>query len=169
MTTDRPTPPGVPDDWDRLEPTTDHAPEGGPVVTPDAPGAPPLVALVAAAWGDLVTLLAVCAAALLAVVAFGYGTGLDALPWAAGVAVAWWTVAASALLAVRRGTPGMLLAGVAFADRVAGRQLAATVATALLLAVTAGLPSLAGRRHSLLGLAAGTPPSVIREGWKDDA
>ncbi len=169
MSTDRPSPPGVPDDWDRLEPATVPVPESDPVGTPNTPAAPPLVALVAAAWGDLVTLLAVCAASLVAVVAFGYGTGLEALPWAAGVAVAWWTVAAAALLAVRRGTPGMLLAGVVFADRVTGRQLARTLATALALAVTAGLPSLAGRRRSLLGLAAGTPPSVVREGWNDDA
>ena len=105
-----------------------------------------------------VTVLGASAAALLAVVAFGYGTGLHALPWALGVAVAWWGVAAAVLVAVRRGTPGMLLAGIVFEEQVPPGRLAPTLGVALLTAFSAGLLGLLGARRSPLARMAGSAP-----------
>jgi hypothetical protein len=144
----------IPDDWDAL------AERGGaPPVEAAGPAAPhgevpPPVTLMAASWADLVAMLAVCTGGLIAVMAVGQRPALPAFAWAAGLALAWWVSAASVLLVVRQGTPGMLLAGVRFLDAVPPRLVPRVLAAALLGALTLGAPGLLGGRLSPLAAAA---------------
>jgi hypothetical protein len=116
---------------------------------------------VAAAWGDSVVTLAVCTAALLGLVAAGHGGPLGALGWAAGMAAAWWVFAASILIIIRQGTPGMLLAGVVFAAPVPPRRLSLVLVAAMFHAMLLGLPSLLGASRAPLALAAGSALEAV--------
>lgn len=128
---------------------------------PKAPADPPTLNLVAAAWADLVALLAFVVAELIAVVVAGYDIKLPALPWVVTLALAWWCAAALVLVVVRRGTPGMLMAGVAFRSQVPSSRLAPAVLVALLLVCLLGLPALLGAQRSLLRLATGSPLACL--------
>jgi len=154
----------VPADWDQLrEPSATDVPPGS--TRPDRSlDPPPVVSLVAGAWADLVTVLAVCTGCLLALVALGYGAPLTALPWAAGLAGLWWVVAAATLVVVRHGTPGMLMAGLEFDGTIPRRRVPWVVLSALILWSTFGLPSAIGRTGWLLRLSAGVAviPSAQR-------
>jgi len=152
-----------PSNWDRLkEPPSDRnqpaAPGDG---TPIEPAMPPLIILLAAAWGDLVAVLVVCTAGLLAVVGFGHRVTLPCLPWAAALAISWWAVSSAVLLVVRRGTPGMLMAGVAFSEQIPPRRVALVLAISLGVSLTLGLPAVLGARLSPQGAAAGSPLRLI--------
>jgi len=136
-------PPGA---ADSAEPVADEAPRV----------APSTLILLAASWGDTVSALAVCTAALVGVAAGNHELGVAALPWAAAVGLAWWLATAAVVVVVRQGTPGMLLAGVVFADRVPPRRLASVLAAAIVHAVLLGLPGAFGARRSPLALAAGS-------------
>ncbi len=114
----------------------------------------PLINLLAGSWADSVTVLAVCTAALIGLTGAGHSDSFSALPWAAAMAAAWWAFAAAVLVAIRQGTPGMLLAGVVLADRVAPGRLALVVAAAAAQALLLGLPALFGPRRSPIALAA---------------
>jgi hypothetical protein len=115
MTDDRGS---MPRDWDALmDRGTDDAPPSPPVAGPDAPG-PPALTVMAAAWADLVGILAVCTGALVAILSLGERPALPAFAWAAALGVVWWIFATTVLVVVRQATPGMLLAGVSFSEPV---------------------------------------------------
>jgi hypothetical protein len=144
----------IPNDWDAL---TDRSSESS-TRTPEDPGRdqnpPPALTLMAASWADLVSMLAVCTAALAAILALGERPALPAFAWAVALAVVWWLFAATVLVVVRQATPGMLLAGVSFADPVAPDRVGWVLAAALVGVLTLGLSAVAGGRNSILCLAA---------------
>jgi hypothetical protein len=147
-----------PEDWDRLaDPPAGERPATALRSSHPRPGA---VLLLAAALGDLVALVSLCALALLALRVLGHRAPLPAFPWAAALAVLWWSAAATALIVVRRGTPGMLMAGLGFVLPVATRRVAAVLAVALLAACSLGLPALLGVAGPLLRAASGTQLSL---------
>ncbi len=145
----------IPGDWDTLREREPGDPE---TVSPGAPEShddqPPVMTLMAASWADLVGMLAVCTAALVAVMALGNRPALPVFGWAATLAVIWWLLSASALVLVRQGTPGMLMAGVHFKDTVDPPRIGWVVAAALAGALTLGLLGLLGSRRSILCMAA---------------
>jgi hypothetical protein len=146
---------GIPADWDVIhDDPAGPEPDADPRPSPDRTTAAPLLNVVAGSWADSVTALAVCTAALVALSATGLGGTFGALPWAAAVGAAWWVFAAAALVAVRQGTPGMLLAGVVLADRIAPRRLPGVVVAAAFQALLLGLPGLLGPRRSPIAVAA---------------
>lgn len=144
-----------PANWDQLLEENEGEPDPGPPGDPDD-ARPSLVTLLAASWAELVVVLVPCAAALAVVRVLGYRTGSPALPWAALLACAWWLTAATVLLVVRRGTPGMLLAGLTFADGVPGIRVPLLLVSVLVLAASAGLLALLGGRRWLPAVVAGT-------------
>lgn len=147
----------IPRDWDVLgdaEPDDTAALPADDETAP-RPAGPPTLVLFAAAWADGVAVLAVVTAALLALNALGVQRILAALPWAAILSVAWWIFAAAVSVAIRQGTPGMLLAGVHFNGRVTPRRVALVVAAAAASTLLLGLPGLLGEHRSPLALASG--------------
>lgn len=151
---------GFPNNWDVLHDSTledeplEDEPLEDPAATPDVSGSPPLINLLASSWADAVAVLGVCTAALVGLNAAGHGGLLIAFPWAVVLGVVWWAVAAAALVGIRQGTPGMLLAGVVFNDRVAPGRVAVVIAAAAVSALLLGLPGLLGPRRSPLAVAA---------------
>jgi hypothetical protein len=146
-----------PNNWDVLhDPSANDEP---PVENEPVSGAnrnPPLLNLLASSWADSVSVLGVCTAALVGLSSVGLNGSLSALPWAVGLGVAWWAAAAAVLIVIRQGTPGMLLAGIVFRDRVSPRRLPVVIGAAAVSAVLAGLPGLLGATRSPLALAAGS-------------
>jgi len=141
-------------DWDTL---VDRGRGSGPpshTMTDPDPLGPPILTLLATAWGDLVGILAVCTGALIAILALGERPALAAFGWAAALGVVWWAFAAAVLVVVRQATPGMLLAGVSFADPVQPRRVGWVLAAALVGVVTIGLSGVIGGRGGALRLAA---------------
>ena len=114
--------------------------------------------------GGLAAILGLSAATLVALKLAGHGAPFTAAPWAVAVAVLWWLVAAAGLLTVRRGTPGMIAAGISFVGAVRPARLPWVLLVALLLAVTLGLPSAVGPSGWALRVAAGTPLAVSGHG-----
>ena len=148
----------IPTDWDVVrdaiagtEPDdrSDRLPEQGPA-------SPPILNVLASSWADGVAVLAVCTAALVVLNAIGYRVTLSALPWAAILGATWWLAAAATLITIRQGTPGMLLAGIQFRDRIAPGRVAPVVAAAAVSALLLGLPGLLGPTRSPLALAGAT-------------
>jgi len=151
-----PTADHVPDGWDQLQQDPhDEKASSIPAADPQQPPTPSVLMLFGSAWGDLVTVLAVCTAGLTVLRLLGYGSGWRAVPWAVGVGVVWWVVSASVLLVIRNGTPGMLMAGVVFASRVPGERGIWTLLAALATWLTLGLPSLLGAGLAPIRIAAG--------------
>ena len=141
-------------DWDAL---VDRGADGGPPTHPatePGPVEPPILTLMASAWADLVGILAVCTGALIAILALGERPTLPAFGWAAALGVVWWAFAASVLVVVRQATPGMLLAGVSFAQPVRPRRVGWVLTAALVGVLTLGLSGVIGGRSSALRLAA---------------
>jgi hypothetical protein len=155
-------PPVVPDDWDHLgEPFENQEPPPGLDPPPPADEeSDSVIPSIASAWGDLASMLGLCAAALIALKVAGHGAPFAAAPWAAAVALLWWLVAATVLVMVRRGTPGMLMAGLMYEDAVPPARIPWVALTALLLAASLGIPSAIGRPGWALRAAAGTPVTV---------
>lgn len=146
----------VPEAWDQIrQPAPDLEMDSVDEAPIRAPLEPSLSSLIGGAWGDLVSILAVCTASFLALAILGYGASAAVVPWALGLGVAWWCAAAAVLLVVRQGTPGMLLSGVVFEDAVPRDRVLWVVLAALALCVTLGIPSLLGAHASPLRLAAG--------------
>lgn len=155
----------IPPDWDALSDRDTEIPSD-PVARPPeeaGPTNPPLVTLMASSWADLVGILAVCTAALLAILVMGERPALPAFAWAAVLAVVWWVVAATALVIVRHGTPGMLLAGIRFEDSVAHDRVPWVLFAALVGVLTGGLPGLLGADNSILRRAARSDLALIEE------
>ena len=153
MTADRNN---IPNDWDALvdrgvEHRSGHGPP--PPAEGDVAGTP-VITLMAASWADLVSMLAVCTGALVAILLLGERPTLPAFSWSAALALAWWLFAGSVLVVVRQGTPGMLLAGVSFEDSVAPRRVPGVLAAAIFGVLTLGLTGLLGDRRSPLRMAA---------------
>lgn len=116
-----------------------------------------LSSVLASSWGDLVIVASLTTGLLAGVVLFGYPLGFEAFPWAVAVSFAWWVTASAILVRVRRATPGMLVAGVAFADQVEGGRVIGVVAVAGIGFFLLGLPLiLGGSSRSLLPTAAGS-------------
>lgn len=151
----------IPRDPDVAEPDDEATDWYERAPEPRIPADPPTLNLVAAAWADLVALLAFVVAVLIAVVVAGYDIKLPALPWVVTLALAWWCAAALVLVVVRRGTPGMLMAGVVFKSRVPSTRLAPAVLVGLLLVCLLGLPALLGAQRSLLCLSTGSPLACL--------
>lgn len=163
--TEGPTRPGRDDraPWDQLS-----VPEPGDFE--DMAGAAPVVvddvledgpsgwARMAAGWADLVVVGIMTTGALAAVLTAGYPVGIAAMPWAGGVAVLWWILCSGVCLRIRRGTPGMLIAGVTFSDEVSGFRIVCTVIAAAFVAAFLGVPALpGGKDRTLVSLASGRP------------
>lgn len=144
-----------PKNWDVLQ-DSDHPDVVEEDSTPisDSPSLPPTINVLASSWADAVSALAVCTAALVGLTGLGHHGTLTALPWAAVLGVVWWTAATAILVVIRLGTPGMLLAGVVFADRVPPRRLPLVIGAAAFSGLLIGLPGLLGARRSVLALAA---------------
>lgn len=151
MTDDRRSMPG---DWDALvDRSTDVDPPRRSASDLDPQGPPPLT-LMASAWADLVGMLAVCTAALVAILVLGERPALPAFAWAAALGFLWWAFAAAVLVVVRQATPGMLLAGVSFSEPVQPRRVGWVLVAAFVGVVTLGLSGIVGGRGSILHLAA---------------
>jgi hypothetical protein len=120
-------------------------------------GRPPVIAVMAASWADLVTAAAVCTSALLALVLLGYQPSPEVVPWAAALGAVWWAAAASATALIRHRTPGMVLAGISFKERIRPGRVPLVVAVAAVQALLLGLPAALGPRRSPLALAARSP------------
>ena len=145
----------IPKNWDILaESPIDEDFGDGPPSTNDSGGVPPTINLLASSWADAVASLVVCTAALFGLNVAGHNPSLTALPWALALGVVWWLAATAALILIRHATPGMLLAGVVFSNRVAPGRVAMVIAAALVSALLLGLPNLLGPRRSPLALAA---------------
>lgn len=150
--------PEVPENWDEIADrgeASDRPGSGASFVAADR--GLPIVTLMAASWADLSTILAVCTIALLALLALGETPALPVFPWTVALAFGWWVISASVLLVIRQGTPGMLLAGVAFKEQVRPKRVVAVLTAALVSALALGLPGLLGPGSSPLRLAAGSP------------
>jgi hypothetical protein len=155
-----------PVNWDRLSETAtdEELSSSSPDQSPrDHSEGPPIINMVAATLADLVTILAFIVAELVAVRIASYKIGWPALPWVVILALAWWCVAALMLVVVRRGTPGMLMAGVVFKHQVAPGRLVMILLAALALICLLGLPALLGPGRSLLRIAGGSPLASIGE------
>jgi hypothetical protein len=148
---DRPDPDKPLDGWDRLEPEV-----ADDDTRAEAREDHSTIPLIAGSWGDLALLLAVSAAALVGLKISGHGAPFAAVGWALCLAVVWWAMAAAVLVAVRRATPGMLMAGVRFTRAVPPSRVGAVVAVALLLCATLGIPAAVGPRGWALRSAAGS-------------
>jgi hypothetical protein len=144
----------IPGDWDAL---ADRKPEmdspKAPASWPEKDG-PQALTVMASAWADLVGILAVCTAALVAILLLGERPALPAFAWAAALALLWWLFAAAILIIVRQATPGMLLAGVSFSEAVPPRRVGWVLAAALVGVATLGVSGVLGGDGSLLRLAA---------------
>ncbi len=152
-----PADPTIPRDWDQLqEPADDSPPDLGATEPGGGSERPGPLALAAAAWGDLVSVLVVATAVVVALAALGYRADTRALPWATATALLWWAVAAAALVTVRQATPGMLLAGLAFADAVPGRRVLPVLTVAAALWTTLGVLAATGIVRPLLRWASGS-------------
>jgi len=111
----------------------------------------------AAAWADLVIIIAMTTALVGTVFLFGYPLSIQALPWAFVVALLGWCTGSVVVLRVRRGTPGMLVGGFVFGGELAGARLVWTVMAAGICAIFLGLPALPGARStSFLSFASGS-------------
>jgi hypothetical protein len=94
----------MPGDWDALvDRSTDVASPRHSASDLDPPGPPPLT-LMASAWADLVGMLAVCTAALVAILVLGERPALPAFAWAAALGFVWWAFAAATLVVIRQAT-----------------------------------------------------------------
>jgi len=110
-----------------------------------------------AAWADLVVISGATTSIVGAVILAGYPLGIRALPWVVSVALLGWGASCGILLRIRRGTPGMLLAGFVFSGDVSGIRLVWTIATAGFSAFLLGIPLLPGGPNtSLLSVASGS-------------
>lgn len=156
----------VPGNWDTLKerPPTDEDAQATPVGDSEADDfEPPFITLMAISWADLVGMLAVCTGALFALLVLGERPALPAFPWAAALSVVWWAFAGAALVVVRQGTPGMLLAGVCFQNPVPTRRVPWVLVAALAGVATLGVTGLFGAHHSLLRFAAASALVTVED------
>ena len=144
----------IPGDWDALVEPPAQTGSSSPPAGGSQQIEPSALTIMAAAWADLVGMLAVCTGALVAILILGERPALPAFSWAAVLAVVWWAFSAAVLVVVRQATPGMLLAGVSFSDAVPPRRVGWVLVAALVGVATLGLSGLIGGDGSILRLAA---------------
>jgi hypothetical protein len=145
----------MPTDWDALvDRSPNPASQRSDQTGDDRENPPSALTLMAASWADLVSMLAVCTAALAAILAIGERPALPAFAWAVALALVWWLFAATILIVVRQATPGMLLAGVSFTDSVAPERVGWVLAAAFIGVATLGLSGGLGGERSILCRAA---------------
>jgi len=139
---------GLPEEWDRLLDLDELEDPQRSVGPPPPAGSAehPAFPLLTASCADLVAILLPCTLALVALRLDGLPVSLAAAPWALGLGALWWVFAAAILLRVRRGTPGMLAAGLVYREEPAGGRLWRSMVVALLAALTLGLPLALFRR-----------------------
>jgi len=132
----------LPEEWDRLLDLEELEDPQRSVEPPSSAGSGehPAFPLLTASCADLVAILLPCTLALVALRFYGLPVSLAAVPWALGLGALWWAFAAGILLRVRRGTPGMLAAGLVYREEPVGGRLWSSMAVALLAALTLGLP-----------------------------
>ena len=148
----------VPSDWDRLAERQEDPTAEGRFETPHGPAPPPsTLSVVASGWGDALALMAVCTAEIAAVHALGLGYSRGTVLWAAAASMAWWILASAVLLAIRQGTVGMLMAGVATAGPVPPSRLPLVLVAAATAALLLGLPGVLGARRHPVSIAARRP------------
>lgn len=161
MTTEKKTARGSGEAWDQLFVAETEDDRGGCIPDPSdsSPSdSPALLVVLASSWADLVVVGALTTAIIGGVAAFRYPISLPALPWAAATALLWWMMTSVVLIRVRRGTPGMLVAGISFENQVAGMRVVAALAAAMLSLVLLGIPLLlGGSSRSILAVSAGSP------------
>ncbi len=150
-----------PSNWDQLSDIDVAGIEQGPVSPPfEEPIHGPVVSRASrltASWADLVVIAGATTSMIGAVILAGYPVSLWALPWSVMTALLGWGAVCGILLRVRRGTPGMLLAGFVFSKEITGGHLVGTVAAAGLSAFLLGLPALpGGPTSSLFSIASGS-------------
>jgi len=150
-----------PANWDRLPELEEDGPEPSPEPVEPPEKRPGSLSMTAVAWADLVTTLAVCTITLLVLIAAGHSPGIRAIPWAVGIGVVWWVVASSSLLVVRRGSVGMLLAGVVYSEPVSERRLPLILAASIVHAMMFGLAGLIGTGQAPLAAAGGSAIVVL--------
>ena len=140
----------IPNDWDALaDRSADIDSERRSAADPNL-NQPTILTMMASAWADLVGILAVCTAALIAILVLGERPAVAAFGWAAALGVVWWSFAAAVLVVVRQATPGMLLAGVSFSGPIRPGRVGWVLSAALLGVATLGLSGVIGGRGSLL-------------------
>ena len=130
---------GFSKDWDLFLDLEDPG-EDGFDEEPDEPDEFPLFPLLTAAYADLVAILVPATAALIGLRLSGLPVPLGVAPWTLGLGLGWWLLVAAILLRVRRGTPGLLAAGLAYREQLTGGRLWGALALALLTAATLGIP-----------------------------
>ena len=114
--------------------------------------------IVAAGLADLVLVLALTTALVLALSVQSLPFRPSVLYWALPVAMLWWLMAVVICLRVLKASPGMVIAGLSFVSELQGSRLVLTLLTLLAGAALLGLPlSIGGARSSLLSRAAGLP------------
>ncbi len=138
----------IPEEWDHLLDLAEATDRGGPDAPPEPeePEVQGAFPLLTAACADLVAILVPCALVLVGLRLGGHEVPLRVAPWALALGVLWWVLAAAILLRVRRGTPGMLAAGLAWRHEPTGGRLWGALGLALLAAATLGLPLALFRR-----------------------
>jgi hypothetical protein len=146
----------MPGDWDALVDRPSEDSRLRPPLPSRDHHLPPALTVMASAWADLVGMLAVCTGALIAILVLGERPALPAFAWAAALGIAWWAVATAVLVVVRQATPGMLLAGMSFADAVRPQRVVWVLVAALVGVATFGLSGIVGGRALALRLAAAT-------------
>lgn len=148
---------GVPADWDRLAERGGENPPLGERGAAPSPASPPTLTVIAASWGDALAMMIVCTAELALVHALGHGYGLATVPWAGLAAFAWWLLASAALLAIRQGSVGMLMAGIVCAETIPPRRIPWVLLAAVVSALLVGVPGILGARRHPLSVAAASP------------
>ena len=158
---DDPSP--LPRDWDLLgssRPSDEAA--GNDVGGRDDRHSPATVSLLFSGIADLVVILAGCAGALAVARGQGLPVTVWALPWGAAAGAVIWCAMAAATVSVRRGTPGMVMMGLAVRDPVTAGRLPQLLVVGLLAAVTLGLPTLLlGRWSRICESVAGSPLELV--------
>jgi len=156
MAADEPEMLDFPHNWDELQETEDPLTlSSGKIPAADPENEPLVLSLFAATWADIVAIVAVSTAALLVLGLIGHQTTVKAFPWAVGLALMWWILSATATVIVRRGTPGMLAAGVILSEPIEPRRVPLVLVSALLLCASLGLLAFLGARRSPLSYVSG--------------
>ena len=156
MASDEPEMLDFPHNWDQLQETEDPLNiSSGKIGVSDFENEPLVLSLFAATWADIVSIVAVSTTSILVLGLIGHQTTIRAFPWAIGLALIWWILSASATVIVRRGTPGMLAAGIIFCKPIEPKRVPLVLLSAFILCVSLGFFAFLGARRSPLSYFSG--------------
>jgi len=145
-----------PHNWDELQETEDPLNlSSGKIRAADPENEPLVLSLFAATWADIVAIVAVSTASLLVLGMIGHQPTITAFPWAMALALMWWIISATATLIVRRGTPGMLAAGVILAEPIEPKRVPLVLISALVSCAFLGFLAFFGARLSPISYVSG--------------